>query len=234
MSETTVKKQTLAEALVNLQAALPVLPKDTSNPFFKSKYTSLDTITELIFPIMTKFGFAWVTMPGIDEGSGVPVLNYRLLHVSGESLDGSMQLFLKNQDPQGQGSAITYARRYAITAVLGLVSDEDDDGNAAQAAAKAAKTIDPPAPEEPAKDVREDVEPISKDQITSLMNAIKIKSNNKATKETAIEALNQLAGTIRDVPFTDLTHEEGEKLAKQVAALKPSAVALLIPEVEVA
>lgn len=156
MAETTIKKTTLAEDLIKLQAALPVLPKDTSNPFFKSKYTSLDTITELIFPIMTKHNFAWTTLPSFNE-AGEPTLKYQLLHSSGEFIQGEMRLQAKSQDPQGQGSAITYARRYAITAVLGLVSDEDDDGNAAQAAAKAAKTIDPPAPEEPSKDVNEEL-----------------------------------------------------------------------------
>lgn len=208
MAETATKtKTTLAEDLVKLQAALPVLPKDTSNPFFKSKYTSLDTITEFIFPIMTRHNFAWITMPGIHPESGVPVLNYRLLHTSGESLDGSMQLFLKSQDPQGQGSAITYARRYAITAVLGLVSDEDDDGNAAQKAANAARTIDPPAPEEPAKSVYEDVPGDSK--LVPAPITKKAKELIAAKGFTAKEMNSFLTATIgKDKPETKADYED--------------------------
>jgi hypothetical protein len=65
------------------------------------------------------------------------VLAYRLVHAAtGDALEGSMPLMLKSADPQGQGSALTYARRYSIMAVLGLVPDEDDDGNRAQEASE--------------------------------------------------------------------------------------------------
>ena len=75
-----------------------------------------------------KHGLIWVTLP-VCRGD-VPVLHYRLIHAAtGESIDGEMLLMLAKQDPQGQGSAITYARRYSLMAVLGLVADEDDDGN---------------------------------------------------------------------------------------------------------
>ena len=135
------------------------MPKDTSNTFFKSKYTSLDTITELIFPIMTKHNFAWTTLPSFNE-AGEPTLKYSLMHSSGDVIHGEMKLVMKAADPQGQGSAITYARRYAITSVLGIVGDADDDGNAARVAAQAAKGVDEHrSPEEPSRQLTD--EPIS-------------------------------------------------------------------------
>ncbi len=158
MAEPT--KNSMVYDLLQLQKALPVMPKDTSNPFFKSKYTSLDTITELAFPIIHKHNFVWVTLPSTTE-AGKPSLKYKLIHISGEKIEGEMELQLAKADPQGQGSAISYARRYAITSVLGIVSDADDDGEAARKAAEfAKKTFDEyKSPEEPSRDISD--EPMS-------------------------------------------------------------------------
>ena len=132
--------KTLLEALAAFQAEAPTLKKDSINPHFKSKFASLDGIVETIKPLLAKHGLVWVTLPGRDA-DGTPVLNYRLVHATSELADpgtfrqgdwlgGSIPLLLTKNDPQGQGSAITYARRYALCAVLNLVADEDDDGNA--------------------------------------------------------------------------------------------------------
>lgn len=135
--------ETKSNMWADLQAAkreLPAMPKDKTNPHFKSKYTSLDAIMELVDPVLDKHGFIWVTKPGIHEKG--PTLIYELVHVgSGNSIAGEMPLMLQKSDPQGQGSAITYARRYSICAVLGLVADEDDDGNSAVAAARAMRAV---------------------------------------------------------------------------------------------
>lgn len=121
----------LLAALLAVQQEAPTLPKDKSNPAFKgSKYTPLDTIVEVVGPILAKHGLVWMTKPGSDA-EGKPALHYVLAHAaSGEREEGTMPLLLSKPDPQGQGSAITYARRYALCAVLNLVADEDDDGNA--------------------------------------------------------------------------------------------------------
>jgi hypothetical protein len=103
-------------------------PEDATNPHFKGKYAPLDTIVETVGPILHKHGLVWMTLPGRDA-HGDPSLTYRLAHApTGEVLEGSMPLLLSKQDAQGQGSAITYARRYALCAVLNLVADDDDDG----------------------------------------------------------------------------------------------------------
>lgn len=118
----------LAEALAAFQAEAPTLPKDGFNPHFKSRFTKLDTIRETIGPLLSKHGLTWQTFPCYGPGNE-PALRYTLTHVSGDSQSDVMPLMLAKQSAQDLGSAITYARRYSVTAVLDLVADEDDDGN---------------------------------------------------------------------------------------------------------
>lgn len=122
----------LLEALCAFQGEAPTLPKDGKNPHYGSKFTKLDTIVEKVGPLLAKNGLVWTTLPSRSQSDGKPVLRYRLAHApSGEVLEDEMDLMLARAGAQDQGSAITYARRYAITAVLNLVSDEDDDGHRA-------------------------------------------------------------------------------------------------------
>lgn len=126
-------KDGLLPALLAVQGEAPTLPKNAENPHYKSKFCPLDTIVETIGPILNRHGLVWMTLPGRDE-HGDPALTYRLSHAAtGEKLEGTMPLLLSKADAQGQGSAITYARRYAICAVLNLVADDDDDGHRAAA-----------------------------------------------------------------------------------------------------
>lgn len=121
---------TLLEAILAVQSEAPTLPKDKTNPHFGSKYTPLDTIVEKIGPLLHKHGLVWMSMPsGTHEE---PTLKYRLAHAaSKEALDGEMPLLLDKSSAQAMGSAITYTRRYSLCAVLNLVTDDDDDGQAA-------------------------------------------------------------------------------------------------------
>ncbi len=121
----------LMAALLAAQAEAPKIQKDGLNPHFKSKYMSLDTIIGEVGPVLSKNGLIWVTLPCRDD-KGEPALRYRIIHAdSKEELGDTIPLLLSKSDPQGQGSAITYARRYSLVAVLNLVADEDDDGNSA-------------------------------------------------------------------------------------------------------
>jgi hypothetical protein len=130
-----VPEGSLLEAMLAVQSEAPTLRKDATNPHYRSRYTPLDTIVETIGPILTRHGLVWTTLPGRDPVHGDHALNYRLAHAAtSEKLEGWMPLLLSKPDAQGQGSAITYARRYALCAVLNLVADDDDDGNDASAA----------------------------------------------------------------------------------------------------
>lgn len=132
-------KLNLWKAVHAFQGEAPSLQKDKINPAFRSKYLSLDTLMEQVTPALHKHGLIWLTAPnyvyvnaGPEQKSLEPNLSYRLIHVeSGEETSGTVPLLLAKRDPQGLGSAITYARRYSLMAVLGLVADEDDDGQKA-------------------------------------------------------------------------------------------------------
>ena len=123
---------TLLEAILAVQAEVGPIAKDAINPAFKSKYTTLGTIVETVGPILNKHGLIWMTYP--ESENGQPVLRYSLVHAATKDMVGGvMPLLLTKQDPQGLGSALTYARRYSLCAVLNLVADDDDDGNAGSA-----------------------------------------------------------------------------------------------------
>lgn len=123
--------ENLAKALVAAQGEFIAIPKTDSNPFFKSKYAGLPAVVEAASSILAKNGLAVSQFITASEEHQKQYLTTYLLHTSGEYIVHDMELMLSKQDAQGQGSAITYARRYSYMAVLGLVADDDDDGNAA-------------------------------------------------------------------------------------------------------
>jgi hypothetical protein len=111
-----------------------VLRKDATNPHFKNNYLSLGGILEIVLPVLHKHGVTLTQHPSSTGGPApLPALRTRLelAAVQGEYVEDSMLLMPGKADPQGQGSAITYARRYSLMSILALVADEDDDGNAA-------------------------------------------------------------------------------------------------------
>lgn len=131
MGEQNTTQDTLHKALAKAQSEFPLIKKTDKNPFFKSSYAGLPSILEVVLPILHANGLYVSQSPvsNIEEGIGV---HTSIIHAeSGEILQGSFRLPLAKQDPQGAGSAITYARRYALVSMLGLNVDEDDDGNSA-------------------------------------------------------------------------------------------------------
>lgn len=134
---TDTKPTTLLAALVAAQAEMPALQRDKINPAFHSKYLSLEALLSEVLPVLNRHGFALVQAPTyVETETGLePALRTVLVHgASGETFEETMLLMIGKRDPQGQGSAITYAKRYALMALCGLSADEDDDGNAASRA----------------------------------------------------------------------------------------------------
>jgi len=116
----------LAAALVAAQAEMPVAKFDATNPHFKNKYATLQCMVETARPVLAKHGLCVVQ--GFDGDS----LTTTIVHKSGQTLHlGEMALHLDRNNMQGMGSAVTYARRYAFAPAVGMVSDEDDDAQAA-------------------------------------------------------------------------------------------------------
>lgn len=136
---TKVSHKTLAAALAAFQEDLPDVHKGSINPHFKSKYADLTDVSKVVLPALARQGLSWVAAPTLTEG--MFVLAYALMHESGEKIEGMYPLPAATTAAQQLGSAITYARRYALSAVTGVAADEDDDGNAGSQA-KAA--VQPP------------------------------------------------------------------------------------------
>lgn len=128
----TVAKEatTLAQALVAAQAAMPRVEPDATNPHFKSRFVSLDHLIAKTRPVLNKHGLAILQAPSADM-DGKPALTTTIYHVSGEKHSSQMPLLVGREDMQGLGAALTYARRYAWAAALGICADEDDDGEQA-------------------------------------------------------------------------------------------------------
>ena len=126
----------IAKALCSFQSGIGAIKKDATNPFFKSKYASLENIWSEIRAPLGACGLSVAQFPN-GENELVSIL----MHISGEWMSASMKLTPKDATPQAQGSAITYARRYALSAILGLVTEEDDDGNTASTPTK--QTVTP-------------------------------------------------------------------------------------------
>ena len=122
----------LGQALLTFHKEVGKVAKESSNPFFRSKYASLPQIQEAIKEPLEKAGLVYSQFPDGQNG-----LTSILIHAdSGEWIEATYTMTPAKNDPQGQGSAITYQRRYALSSILGLTVDEDDDGNAASTAPK--------------------------------------------------------------------------------------------------
>lgn len=116
----------IATALCKFQSEVEKIKKTNTNPFFKSKYADLASILDVIREPLSQNNLSFVQFPSGENG-----LTTMLMHTSGEWIQESYTMKPSKNDPQGLGSAITYQRRYALGAILGLNIDEDDDGNAA-------------------------------------------------------------------------------------------------------
>lgn len=118
----------LAAALSAAQSEIEGAIKGNVNPHFRSKYADLGACWEACREPLTKHGLSVIQMP-LEADNGMVRLQTRLLHSSGEYIESIMSIPVSKQDAQGYGSAITYARRYALCAFVGI-APLDDDGEA--------------------------------------------------------------------------------------------------------
>ena len=121
----------LATALAKAQAVMENASKDKANPFFKSKYADLESVVGVIRPALEKFGLSFVQVcHDWDVGAKVETI---IIHESGEWLScGTMTAPAIKADAQGFGSALTYARRYSLSAAFGVATTEDDGNHASK------------------------------------------------------------------------------------------------------
>jgi hypothetical protein len=119
----------LAAALSKAQASITGALKDSANPFFKSKYADLASCWDACRKQLTDNGLS--VMQTTDIVADTVVVRTTLAHSSGQWISGILPVRAKDESPQAQGSGITYARRYALAAMVGL-AQIDDDAEAAQ------------------------------------------------------------------------------------------------------
>jgi hypothetical protein len=121
----------IAKALSDFQAEVKNPNNTANNPFFKSKYAPLNEILNDVRPLLSKYGLSIFQSPSGD-GANI-IVTTMLMHSSGEWIETDpLVLKADKATAQGAGSAITYARRYAVSAILGISSEDDDDGNGAE------------------------------------------------------------------------------------------------------
>jgi hypothetical protein len=118
----------ISPALVRAINAIEGVKKGADNPFFKSKYANLESVIEAAHGALEANGLAVMQGPGPMDGNCI-TLTTRLVHESGEWIETDFSLPAGKMDPQAAGSAITYARRYSLMAMLNMPA-VDDDGEA--------------------------------------------------------------------------------------------------------
>lgn len=150
----------LLEAMLKVQSTLTNPIKSATNPHFKSKYATLPDIRDMLTPLLAQEGL-FVTQP-VQIGDIGVVLQTSVYHPESEGVMSSfMPLMLEKQTPQGMGSAITYARRYALCSILNIAADEDDDGNSASQKQEPKKGIPTRMADDP--DIQEDMKALGYD-----------------------------------------------------------------------
>ncbi len=143
----------LAKAMLKVQQALSPACKDAENPFVKNRYASLNSVIEACRDALVSQSI-WVAQYPVAVEPGHLGLVTKLVHAdSGQWQSSIMVMPLPKNDPQGYGSALTYARRYGLATLVGLVSEIDDDAEAAtphgNKSAKSKERRNPPTPSPP-------------------------------------------------------------------------------------
>lgn len=129
MIETSAETAKLDEALAKAQGEIEAADKNGKNPAFKSRYADLTAIWEAARPALSKHGISVTQWPIHADDTRLHIVTR--IAFKGEWIRAHFSIPVTKQDAQGYGSATTYAKRYALAAALGVVADEDDDGNAA-------------------------------------------------------------------------------------------------------
>lgn len=119
----------ISKAMAKFQSEVKQPFKDANNPFFKSKYVPLESVVESITSIAPKHGISFVQWASNDDTGRVGV-STMIMHTSGEYIEfDPVYMNADKNTAQGAGALISYLKRYSLSAVFGITSDQDDDGN---------------------------------------------------------------------------------------------------------
>lgn len=198
--ETSQTLKEFSAAFSKFQGELKNAPKNSENPYFKNKYADLTGIIDTAKPILAKHGFSIIQ--GLSSEGKTATITTLLLHLSGEFIKDSLKLEAKDGSPQALGSAFTYGKRYAYAAILGMATDDDDDGNNAQPTQPETKKENTKGEPEKnnKKPVKTEILELQK-QINSLMEKSGIKKEERKTKIIELQKTFGIKGKIEE--FTE-------------------------------
>jgi hypothetical protein len=190
----------IAKALAAAQSEMSNPGFDSQNPHFRNKFASLAAVRNATVPVLAKHGIS-MTQDIRTEGSGIACTTI-LTHESGQSMTfGPLVMPATKPDAQGFGSAATYARRYALMAVCGVVGDDDDDANAATG--KPAPFVNSPRSDEPSAAVPAKVQAVVSrmldvmdadlEEVPMALAAYKIHDEVKAEHDLYMDASERLS-----------------------------------------
>jgi hypothetical protein len=212
----------LTKALAQFTADVKNPINDADNPYFKSRYSTLPNVLNLVRPILSKYGLSLIqSASGDGEKASVTSL---LMHSSGEWIETDPLIMKPEKNtPQGIASAITYARRYQVAAMLNISADEDDDGAVASgtenAKSKKGKDATPPEPKESPIQMSE-LQTI-KAEIHTLVNDKLISITDDAKQKELKKQMSDIIKTIRTnakdgKPSANYQNIEDVSIAKSV------------------
>ncbi len=192
----------LASALSKAQGEMQAAIKDKVNPFFKSSYADLGSVWDAARPVLSKYGLCVMQTTELSPDRNQVIMVTTLAHTSGQWMKSYLPLNPSKNDSQGMGAAITYLRRYSLSAIVGVVCDEDDDGETAVGRGKtqqnkttAIKEQNHPQPNRP-----ENEERIGQTEIITLQNLIQNldEASNKNFHEWISKTFN--AKSLQEIP----------------------------------
>lgn len=188
----------ISKALIEFRKDVKQPMKDADNPYFKSKYVPLENVVEAIDEVAPSKGLAFTQWALNDEQGRVGVATL-LLHDSGEFIEYDPVFMNADKNtPQGAGSLITYLKRYTLSAIFGITSDEDDDGN--QATGNKSK---------PKQDAGKlELVKMNADVLAKILTS----KGNKQTREDIIKAYTQ------DANINNFTNQQLTQLADRIKA----------------
>lgn len=134
----------LATALSKAQGEMQAAIKDKINPFYKTSYADLGSIWDAARPVLCKYGLCVMQTTELNSERNQIIMVTTLAHNSGQWVKSYLPLNPSKNDSQGIGAAITYLRRYSLSALVGVVCDDDDDGETAAGRGKCAKNLSLP------------------------------------------------------------------------------------------
>jgi hypothetical protein len=157
----------LADALAKAQAEYNAATYNRENPYFKSSYADLDSIIMASRPALTKHGIAFIQQQQITE-DGATMLHTRVMHKSGQWIESRSRIVPPKNDAQTYGSTLSYHKRYAAQALLGVTISEDRADDDAEVAMVEAKQIVAKGPSNKYDPRNQSMEPIVKEQLEEL------------------------------------------------------------------